>query len=203
MGLMCAAICWMLYAWVPPRWALIGGLFSVMHPFMGFGGDWAQSYWGGALAANRRRIGAWRIRSLIKEPQIHRALLTGAGLTILANSRPYEGLLLSVCAGLTLVVGFIHKRDIEKRVLVGKVILPLLFTCTAIGAGYRAKLLFHCASVTVMGAADEAQRKTTRYPHKPSARVSWRIWNSSRETSCVGALRSRAVRRSRMGLQRG
>jgi hypothetical protein len=51
LGLMCAAICWMLHAWVPPRWALLGGLFSVVHPFMGIGSDWAQSYWGGALAA--------------------------------------------------------------------------------------------------------------------------------------------------------
>jgi hypothetical protein len=47
MGLMCAAICWMLHAWVPARWALIGGLFAVLHPVVGIGGDWAQSYWGG------------------------------------------------------------------------------------------------------------------------------------------------------------
>jgi hypothetical protein len=134
MGVMCAAICWMLQAWVPPRWALIGGLFSVLHPFMGIGGDWAQSYWGGALAATGGALVLGGTRSLLKEPQIHRALLTGAGLTILANSRPYEGLLLSACAGLTLGVGFIHKRDIETRVLVRKVILPLLFTCTATSA---------------------------------------------------------------------
>jgi hypothetical protein len=134
MGVMCAAIYWMLQAWVPPRWALIGGLFSVLHPFMGIGGDWAQSYWGGALAATGGALVLGGTRSLLKEPQIHRALLTGAGLTILANSRPYEGLLLSACAGLTLGVGFIHKRDIETRVLVRKVILPLLFTCTATSA---------------------------------------------------------------------
>ena len=46
-ALMCAGICWMLYAWVPPRWAFIGGLFAVLHPQLGFAGYWAQSYWGG------------------------------------------------------------------------------------------------------------------------------------------------------------
>lgn len=48
-GLLVAAICWMLQAWVPPGWALAGGLYSLLTFFCGH--YWMESYWGGAVAA--------------------------------------------------------------------------------------------------------------------------------------------------------
>lgn len=126
MGLMCAAICWMLHAWVPSRWALIGGLLALLNPILGINGLWAQNYWGGAVAATGGALVLGGIRYLLKAPQIHHALLTGIGLAILANSRPYEGLLLSVCAGSMLLWGFWRYRNFEMRMLSGEVIAPLL-----------------------------------------------------------------------------
>ena len=42
----CAAVCWMLMAWVRPRLALLGGLLAALHPMVVL---WGQNYFGGGL----------------------------------------------------------------------------------------------------------------------------------------------------------
>jgi len=93
-GLMCGAICWMLQAWVPARWALFGGLIAVLR--LGILSYWMNTYFAGSLPAlgGTLVLGAWP--RLLRTAQLRHAALMALGLVILANIRPYEGLVLSL-----------------------------------------------------------------------------------------------------------
>jgi hypothetical protein len=96
---MSAAIFWMLRAWIPARWAFLGGALAGIK--FGIASYWMNSYWGGAVAAIG---GALVLGSLARVFQQKRAsgfaILLGIGLAILANSRPYEGLVFAIPAGI-------------------------------------------------------------------------------------------------------
>jgi hypothetical protein len=136
-GLMCAAICWMLYGWMTPRWAVLGGMLALINPMLGIASYWAQSYWGGAVAASGGALLLGGVRRLMRRPHVSDALLTGAGLAVLANSRPYEGLLFSLPAAAFLLTWILSKRGPSLAVSVQRIVMPIFFvlilTGTAMG----------------------------------------------------------------------
>ncbi|HWP23659.1 MAG TPA: hypothetical protein VNM15_05680 [Candidatus Binatia bacterium] len=144
MACMGAAICWMLYAWVPPRWAIWGGVFAIVHPHLGVAGYWAQSYWGGAVAATGGALLLGGARYLCRKPSVPCAIATGLGLALLANARPYEGLLVALPVGIGLAVWLAGRHGPGLRVAVRKIILPLI----AVGAMTLAAMAYYNDRVT-------------------------------------------------------
>jgi len=108
MGIMCAAVVWMLQGWIPPQWALLGGLFCMMR-YATFS-YWINSYWGGAVAATGGALLLGALKRLMRKPTTRYALLLALGLLILANTRPYEGFVFSVPAILYLLVWSIRQH---------------------------------------------------------------------------------------------
>jgi hypothetical protein len=98
-GLMMAALVWSISAWLPSRWAFLGGAFALPVAIESY---WMNSYWGGAVAAIGGALllgGAGRLirnRDTKAWPQIRNGLAMASGIAILANSRPYEGLVLAI-----------------------------------------------------------------------------------------------------------
>jgi hypothetical protein len=133
-GLMCAAICAMLYAWIPPRWALLGGFLTVVHPSIGITGYWAQSYWGGAVAATGGALVCGELRRIMREPRVGNAILFAIGLVILANSRPYEALLVSLPALSVLAGWMLTKNGPPASHSIKFIIVPIVAIVTLAGA---------------------------------------------------------------------
>ena len=119
----CAAICWMLMGWLPPRWALLGGLFAIIHPLIL---GWSQNYWGGAVAMTGGALILGAFRRIVRHPRTRNALVMGIGMAILANSRPYEGLILSVILIAGLLWWMRSSESPTLRISLKRIALPII-----------------------------------------------------------------------------
>lgn len=130
-ALMCGAICWALQGWLPPSWALAGGLIAVAR--FGLFSYWMNSYWGGAVAAlgGALVIGAYpRIRN---RAGVWSSIVMGVGVALLAVSRPYEGLVLLLPIAGAMLFWLLRLRGRLLSRACGRVAVPIL--CVVVVAG--------------------------------------------------------------------
>ena len=127
----CMAVTWMLGAWVPPRWALAGGVLMAIHPQVL---QWDHTYWGGGVALLGGALVAGAARRLMEAPRAGTAAIMAAGLAVLANSRPFEGLVLGLVVAGSTLAWLLRRGGPPWRVIGVQVIAPAALVLLSAGA---------------------------------------------------------------------
>lgn len=131
MGILCAVLCWALQGWLPAVWALTGSLIAVLH--IGIVSYWTESYWGGTCAAIGGALLIGAVPRLIERARASSALAYAAGLAILANTRPFEGLVFAVVCSGWLGFEWVRRRAAVSAI-VQSVVMPMALLLVPVAA---------------------------------------------------------------------
>jgi hypothetical protein len=135
-GIMCAVACWALRAWLPAGWALLGASMVALR--LGVLSYWMNSYLIGSIAALGGALVLGALPRIRRKARPRDAVLMGVGLAILANSRPYEGLIYSIPFALALGWWLIRQKKLSTGAVVLRTVLPLMLVLAiaATATGY-------------------------------------------------------------------
>ena len=121
-GLLAAALTWALLIWLPSHWGLlVGGFATVQLTWFSY---WAQSYWGGAVAAVGGALAIGALRVIWRQPRLGHAVILGIGLVLMSISRPFEGALVGFIIGGALLWRMVASEIFTRRRLFVNGLLP-------------------------------------------------------------------------------
>ncbi|AEG92590.1 hypothetical protein [Ramlibacter tataouinensis] len=139
--LMCMAAVWMLQAWVPAPFALLGGVLLVIR--FGVFSYWVNSYWGGAFTALGAMLVIGALPRILRRPSWALGGTIGLGAAILMTTRSYEGMLLCIPVAVLLLARLLRPSWAGGRWQLLKTVVP---ATALVGAGGALLLAYNVAT---------------------------------------------------------
>ncbi len=132
-ALLCGALCWMLQAWVPARWALLGASLAMLQ--VGTLSYWMNSYFASSLPALGGVLVLGALPRIRRYARLRDAMLMAIGLAIMANTRPYEGFMFSLPIAAAMLIWLFKTKRVPASAAWLRVVLPLVVVLGVTGAG--------------------------------------------------------------------
>ncbi len=121
-ALFAAALFWMLSVWTTREWAILGTI--AMIALLGINSYWAQSFWGGMIAAAGGALFFGGFRQIFRKLSVGSTVLMTLGGVMLVNSRPFEGTLTMILSLFVLLVWVFRDKENAFSKKLTQLILP-------------------------------------------------------------------------------
>ncbi len=132
---------WALSGWFPGRWALAASILAAVRWLLL--SYWMNSYWGGAVPALGGALIFGSLPRLAQQAKIRHALILALGVILLANTRPFEGVIITSIS-LVLLIAWSKYRGTFHTLYRAGLVVPV----TVLLALIAAAMLYYNARIT-------------------------------------------------------
>ena len=143
-GILCVVLYWALRGWLPPVWALFGGLVAVFQ--IGVLSYWMNSYFGGCVAATGGALTLGALPRLRERRSARYAAIAALGIATVMNSRPLEAALLFVVTSGAALFWLLVTNEFAPALFARNIVLPtalVLFPTLAAMGYYNYRVTGH------------------------------------------------------------